>query len=61
MEMHRQKITSPKCAPPPYAEYWSICSNEHCSHHIAISASQWGDDVRLSDLEPASAGAPRSG
>ena len=28
------------------------CSDYHCSHSIAISAEQWADDVRLSDLEP---------
>jgi hypothetical protein len=27
------------------------CSNHHCSHSIQISADQYGDDVRLSDLE----------
>jgi hypothetical protein len=28
------------------------CSDYRCSHHIAISADRWPDDVRLSDLEP---------
>ena len=28
------------------------CSDYRCSHHIAITADQWGDDVRLSDIEP---------
>ena len=28
------------------------CADYHCSHSIAISADQWPDDVRLSDLEP---------
>ena len=27
------------------------CSDYKCSHHIAISADQWPDDVRLSDIE----------
>jgi len=27
------------------------CSDYKCSHHIAISADQWSDDVRLSDIE----------
>ena len=27
------------------------CSDYHCSHSIAISAEQWPDHVRLSDLE----------
>jgi hypothetical protein len=28
------------------------CSDYRCSHHIAISGDQWGDGVRLSDIEP---------
>jgi hypothetical protein len=27
------------------------CSDYKCSHHIAVSADQWPDDVRLSDIE----------
>jgi hypothetical protein len=27
------------------------CSDYKCSHHIAASADQWPDDVRLSDIE----------
>jgi hypothetical protein len=27
------------------------CSDYKCSHSIAISAEQWPDDVRLSDIE----------
>ena len=27
------------------------CADFHCSHSIAISADQWPDHVRLSDLE----------
>jgi hypothetical protein len=28
------------------------CCDYRCSHSIAISADQWPDDIRLSDLEP---------
>ena len=28
-----------------------IARNYHCSHSVAISADQWPDSVRLSDLE----------
>jgi hypothetical protein len=28
------------------------CSDYKCSHSIPLSADQWPDDVRLSDLEP---------
>jgi hypothetical protein len=27
------------------------CSDYKCSHHTAISADQWPDNVRLTDLE----------
>jgi hypothetical protein len=27
-------------------------SDYRCSHSIAMSAGQWADDVRLSDIEP---------
>lgn len=28
------------------------CADYRCSHLIAMSADQWVDDVRLSDIEP---------
>jgi hypothetical protein len=28
------------------------CSDYRCSHHVAVRADQWADDVRLSDIEP---------
>jgi hypothetical protein len=28
------------------------CSDYRCSHSIAVSADQWADDLRLSDIEP---------
>ncbi|MET4279488.1 MULTISPECIES: hypothetical protein [unclassified Bradyrhizobium] len=28
------------------------CRDYLCSHHVEISADHWGDDVRLSDIEP---------
>lgn len=28
------------------------CADYKCSHHIEMSADQWGDEVRLSDIEP---------
>lgn len=42
-------------------EMWSVrglrwlivyCTDFKCSHSVVIDARQWGDDVRLSDLEP---------
>jgi hypothetical protein len=28
------------------------CADYRCSHSIALPADRWGDDVRLSDIEP---------
>jgi hypothetical protein len=28
------------------------CADYRCSHSIEMSADQWSDDVRLSDIEP---------
>lgn len=28
------------------------CSDFKCSHSVVLDADPWGDDVRLSDLEP---------
>jgi hypothetical protein len=28
------------------------CSDYRCSHYVAVTADQWDDDVRLSDIEP---------
>ena len=28
------------------------CSDFKCSHSVVVDAGLWGDDVRLSDLEP---------
>jgi hypothetical protein len=30
----------------------SYCGDYKCAHSVVIDASGWGDDVRLSDLEP---------
>jgi hypothetical protein len=29
-----------------------FCADHKCSHSITLSADQWSDDVRLSDIEP---------
>ncbi|WP_312017013.1 hypothetical protein [Bradyrhizobium jicamae] len=28
------------------------CSDYQCSHSITLMADRWGDDLRLSDIEP---------
>lgn len=28
------------------------CSDFRCSHSVVLDSARWGDDVRLSDLEP---------
>ena len=29
------------------------CRDHRCSHHVETNADGWGDEVRLSDIEPA--------
>jgi hypothetical protein len=29
-----------------------FCGDYKCAHSVVINADRWGDDVRLSDLEP---------
>jgi hypothetical protein len=45
----RQKITLREMRAAGLLVY---CSDYKCSHSIKISADQWPDDMRLSDLEP---------
>jgi hypothetical protein len=51
--MREQKITfgemCPDGGPTGILVY---CADYRCSHSIAMSANQWPDEVRLSDLEP---------
>ena len=35
----------------PYPAH-RYCGDYKCAHSVVIDAAQWGDDVRLSDLEP---------
>jgi hypothetical protein len=30
----------------------NYCADFKCSHSVVVDAAPWGDDVRLSDLEP---------
>jgi hypothetical protein len=34
------------------------CADYRCSHSMEMPADQWSDDVRLSDIEPASSARP---
>jgi hypothetical protein len=42
-----QKITFGDMRAPGAHGVLIYCSDYRCSHHIAISADQWGEDVRL--------------
>jgi hypothetical protein len=48
----RQKITFADMRDMGVRGVLIYCSDYHCSHSIAVSAEQWPDDVRLSDIEP---------
>ncbi len=51
--MRERKITLGEMrsanSPRPLMVY---CSDFNCSHSVVVDAAPWGDDVRLSDLEP---------
>jgi hypothetical protein len=49
---HASKITLAEMRSSGVRGLLVYCSDYRCSHSIAISAEQWPDDVRLSDLEP---------
>jgi hypothetical protein len=48
----RRKITFGEMPAAGVRSVLIYCADHHCSHSIAISADQWPDHVRLSDLEP---------
>jgi hypothetical protein len=47
-----QKITLAEMRDTGLRGLLIYCSDYKCSHSIAISADQWPDHLRLSDLEP---------
>jgi hypothetical protein len=47
-----QKITFAEMRASGVRGVLIYCSDYRCSHHIAVTADQWADDVRLSDIEP---------
>lgn len=49
---HGQKITLGEMRASGVRGLLVYCSDYKCSHYATISAEQWPDDVRLSDLEP---------
>jgi hypothetical protein len=48
---HPQQITFGEMRESGVRGVLIYCSDHHCSHLVAISADQWPDDVRLSDIE----------
>jgi hypothetical protein len=49
---HGQKITLGEMRASGVRGLLIYCANHKCSHHAAIGADQWPDNIRLSDLEP---------
>ena len=47
-----QKITFGELRASGVRDVLVYCRDHRCSHHITISADQWSDCVRLSDIEP---------
>jgi hypothetical protein len=50
--MREQKITLGEMRHSGVYGLLVYCGDYRCSHHLAISAEPWPDDLRLSDLEP---------
>src|ERR1700731_5205155 len=48
----RQKITFAEMRASGVRGLLIYCADYRCSHSIAVSADQWPDHIRLSDLEP---------
>jgi hypothetical protein len=48
----QQKITLGKMRESGPRRLLVCCADYRCSHHVEIDSDRWGDDVRLSDLEP---------
>ena len=49
---HGQKITFGEMRAAGATAIIVYCSDFKCSHMPFISAEQWPDDIRLSDIEP---------
>ena len=47
-----QKITLAEMRSAGVRGLLIYCADFRCSHHVAVLADRWADEVRLSDLEP---------
>ena len=47
-----QKITFGEMRASGVRDVLIYCRDHRCSHHVETSADGWGDDARLSDIEP---------
>ena len=52
MTTYPQKISFGELRASGVRDVLIYCRDHHCSHHVEISADQWPDHVRLSDIEP---------
>ena len=51
---HGEKITFGEMRGTGVRGILICCCDYKCSHHVAVLADQWPDEVRLSELEPKS-------
>jgi hypothetical protein len=49
---HQKKITFAEMRAAGVRGLLIYCSDYRCAHSVEISADRWGDDLRLSDIEP---------
>src|SRR5215218_8728752 len=50
--MGERKITLGEMRDSGLSRLLIYCGDYHCAHSVVIDSGRWGDDVRLSDLEP---------
>jgi hypothetical protein len=52
MAKREQKITLGQMRESGPRRLQVFCGDYQCAHSVVVNADRWGDDVRLSDLEP---------
>jgi hypothetical protein len=52
MTTYQQKITFGEMRESGPTRLLVYCGDYKCAHSVVVDAGRWGDDVRLSDLEP---------
>ena len=52
MTSYPEKITFGEMRSSGVCDVLVFCRDHRCSHHVAINADRWPDNIKLSDVEP---------